>query len=122
MTFLTDGIDWLNAQLQQHAGRSATYTRGVNSVAITATVVVHDYEIHDESGVVTVVNSFDLIAERATLTLNGSAIDPRPGDRIAATLGGAVVTLEVVPIGRRPCVEWLDEDGTMVTIHTKRVG
>lgn len=122
MSFLTDGIDWLNAQLQQHAGRSATYTRGAYSVTITATVVVHDYEVQDEAGIATVVNSFDLIVQRSTLILNGSAIDPRPGDRVAATLGGAAVVLEVMPIGRRPCVEWLDEDGTMVTIHAKRVG
>lgn len=121
MTFVSDGMTLLSDQLQQHVGRDATYTRLANSAAITATVILQDYTVTDEAGLKTSVWSFDLIVERSQLKFSGTAFDPRPGDRITLVRGLETMTLEAMPIGDRRCFEWVDEDGTMVTIHTKKV-
>lgn len=57
----------------------------------------------------------------ADYKFGGVAVEPRPGDLITETLlGGQVIKQEVLPREDSPCFSF-DEDGTVYSIHTKRV-
>lgn len=58
----------------------------------------------------------------ADYKFGGISVEPRPGDLIKESLlGGQAITQEVLPREDSPCFSF-DEDGTVYSIHTKRVG
>jgi hypothetical protein len=119
MNVLQSGAAWLMAQLKSAAGVSITYARGDSqSDPITAVVSQHDYEVVDEkSGLMTSVTMYDWTIAAADLVLNGSPITPWKSDSITGSLGA----FQVLPIGKRPCYEWLDTSGLLLTVHTKKL-
>src|SRR5690606_26772497 len=112
---------WLASQLQQAAGKSVTYKRGSLSVVLTATPSTQVYEIVDTAGLSVEVTSRDYIFTRSELVLAGQAIEVRQQDIITEVVGSETVEHEVMLLGKRPVVEWMDTDGTMVMVHTKRI-
>lgn len=113
---------WLSDKLQQHAGRSVTYTTATGSVAITASPAMHEYTVTDvDTGVVTSVAGYDWIVEAAELVISGSQVEPNEDHTISETLDGVDYVYAVLPIGNRPCCEWLDSSGVMRLVRTKRI-
>lgn len=120
-TLVQNGVTWLGSKLKTAAGVSITYTRGSYSVTITAACILNQYQIIDEEGFTTSVNSRDYLIHGAELILNGAAIAPRAGDRISETIGGVVNTFEVVPLGQLREYEPMDSDSVLLKVHTKKV-
>ena len=118
---LQDGVTCLGTWLKDHAGVTLTYTRGANSVAITGTVSLHEYQVADAEGIITVVNSRDYIVHAADLIISGAEITPRAGDRIAETIDSTVNTFEVMSIDGTRAFEPVDPDNVLLKIHTKRI-
>ena len=118
---LQDGATWLGQQLKAHAGLSISYHRGINSVAVTATATMHEYDVVDDEGFGIVMLSRDYIVHAADMILSGSEIAPRSGDRIVETIRGVSQTFEVMPLGQKHAYEPLDTDGLLWLIHTKQV-
>lgn len=118
---LQDGVVWLGGQLKDAAGLTITYSRGIQSVSLTATATLHQYEITEQDGFVTTFVSRDYLLHAADLVLDSTAVTPRAGDRIGETIAGTATTFEVVPVGDAPCYVHEDPDGTLLTVHTKKV-
>lgn len=120
---LQNGAVWLAGQLKDHAGRSVVLSRkgATSSDPIIGTVAAVQYEVVDETGIVTLIKSFDWTFTAADVMLAGVQVEPRPGDRLAETLNGAAVQYEVMDLGKKPAVEWLDSSGIMLLVHTKKV-
>ena len=116
------GASWLAGKLQSSAGISVVYQRGATqSGTIIATPSQHEYEVMGLDEMLTSVLSYDWTFTAADIAISGSAIQPRPGDRIVATVGSSSNTYEVLPLKPRPCFERLDAFGTMTLVHTKLV-
>ncbi len=114
---IKDGVDWFRAKLKENAGQSIAYTRGPNSVTLTATIGETDYEKEDAHGVIIRFESRDFIIDASDLLLNGSVVTPQDGDTI--TYGGE--TYEVLSLdGGRP-YEPTDPYETQWRIHTKQI-
>lgn len=118
---MQDAVDWLGAQLKRAAGVTITYTRGTNSVSITATVSMHEYDVIDTDGVVTAVTSRDYVIHSADLILAAVEVLPRAGDRIAETIDGTAETFEVMPLAGTRAFDPVDPDSVLLKIHTKKV-
>jgi hypothetical protein len=115
---LQDGTDWLIDRLEEEAGRTVTYTRGVLTLAMTAICEEQEYAVTDDKRLIPVrIVSHDFILRRSQITFGGAVSDPRAGDRIIDNAG----TFELMPLGVSPCFQWLDPDGDMVLVHTKKV-
>lgn len=98
-------------------GGSFSLTRGAaTTTGVAAIVAVRSYDAIDGNGIAQVYESIDLDMPKASYAIDGSAVDPRSGDRL--TSGGE--TYEVLPIPGRHCFE-VGVDGRTITVHTKRV-
>jgi hypothetical protein len=120
---LQAGTVWLAAQLNQHAAGTVTYTRGAQSVGVSAVVVQQPLQVTDGmGGLGTEWDNTDFLVDAADLVILGVQIEPQRGDRIARTLGGVTVTYEVMaPLGEAAW-RWADSYGVTRRIHAKKVG
>ncbi|HUS38546.1 MAG TPA: hypothetical protein VMX74_03810 [Pirellulales bacterium] len=118
---LQDGVAWLGGQLKNSAGLTVTYYRGAGSVSITATATMHEFELVDSDGIITIAVARDYIVHAADLVISAVTITPRGGDRIVETINGLSQTFEVVPFGNQDEHEPVDPDSLLLTIHTKRI-
>jgi len=110
------GAAWLAGQLQQAAGSSATYLRGSQRIDVTVVRKARIERIVDEQG--------DTVATREhTLVIDASelGIEPRAGDRIEETVGGAATTWEVLPVSGAPCFRWWDRGRTAYEVDVVQV-
>lgn len=122
---LESGMEWLASQLQEHAGRSVTYTRAAASVTLTATLGRKLLKVGDEfGGLRMVVTDRDYIITAADLILSGSLTLPAKGDTItdAGDPDGVSRTWEVLsPGGDEAPWNWSDPYRTLIRVHTKQV-
>lgn len=93
-------------------GRNANETSGVAAIVST-----RNYEVVDEEGLLTFVESMDFDFPATSYVIGGSQVDPRPGDRVVTADG---VSHQVLPVGRRPCFEPVGQSGLVIRVHTKR--
>lgn len=122
MSALSDAVAGLAATLKNVAGESVVYTRGpMSSDPITAVSDVQTYEVLDQQGIPISVLSYDFLFTTSDIVIGSDQIEPRSGDRIAATLNGTPCVFEVVPLGNKPCAEWAEPDGIMLVVHTKKL-
>jgi len=116
------GVTWFEDRLKTAAGRTVTYHRGVDSVSITAVGSAMTHTIPNEDGIGTQHHSYDWTIAADDLVLDGETVTPRPGDQISETIGSQTVWWEVLDLAdSRPCVEWLDSIGDLLTVHSKEV-
>ncbi len=119
---LSHAVAGLAATLKSVAGESVVYSRGsASSDPLTAVSDMQTYEVLDQQGVPISVLSYDFLFTTTDIVIGSDQIEPRSGDRIAATLNGAACVFEVVPLGTKPCAEWAEPDGIMLIVHTKKV-
>ena len=103
-------------------GRSVTFKRGpLSTSGIVGWGAMQDYAISGDDGMPTAVTSFDWTFKASEVVIAGSTVLPRAGDRIVESLNGVDTTYETMPIETRPCVEWLDSDGILLLVHTKKI-
>lgn len=110
----------LDSWMKEHVSRTVTYTRGSDSVQLSATPGKSEYSIIEAAGggVTEHVQSRDYMIVRADLVINGQYVLPQPGDRIPDVDGIFEVTLQ----DGVNCYEFSDPAyRRMLRIHTKRV-
>lgn len=107
------------AQLEQGFGVSVVLVRGgLESAPFTATWERVEYEISDQEGFLTKRTSRDFVFPMAVLS--GQVVEPRAGDRLRLTEGGATVDYELVPMGKLPAAERMP-GGYRWKVRTKKV-
>ena len=122
MSALTDAVAGFATALQGVAGETVTYSRQSSQITgLSGVPDNQDYEVVDAEGFASVIPSYDWLVTATDLVLSGSAIVPRPGDRISGMLNGVAMVFEVMPIGTKPACEPVDPDGLMLLVHSKRV-
>ena len=118
---LEQAASWLDDMRTKHMSRTAVYSRGVESVELSATLGSTTYEVMDESGATVQAKATDFIVSAGDLVLADECVVPQPGDRIRVTRGEQVLVFEVMDLGGtghyRPC----DPHGTALRIHAKQV-
>jgi hypothetical protein len=115
---LRDGVTWLAGIHKQYAATPITYTRGANSVALTAVLGKTDSQLADGQG--RQRNEWadrDYLIVAAELILGGAPTTPQKGDHIT----DGVQVREVVPADNEPHARDSDQFGVRVRVHTKRV-
>ena len=118
---MQDGAAWLADKLKQVAGRSVVFARGSQTVTVTGTATIQEYEVMDASGVMVNVTSRDYVLSSEDIVLAGQTVKPRPGDTITETILGLEQRYEVMDIVTKPAVELMDVDGVMLLVHTKQI-
>jgi len=119
---LEQGASWLADQLKTHASTEVIYQRGVNQVAVQATIGKTEFEIDDGSGVIQRFQSRDYLIQTADLMLGGAPTLPVAGDRIRETVGDQTLVYEVLAPGNEPHFCFSDPFRKVLRIHAKHVG
>lgn len=103
--------------LDEVFGGLVTLRRGVQATqGFVAAWTLQEYEVIDQEGGLTVVQSRDYSVPKASVVLGGAVVQPRAGDRI---VDGSDLW-EIVPLAPRPAVEDTP-GGTRWLVHTKKV-
>lgn len=118
---LGKGAAWLEGQRRTHLTRSVTYRRGVQQVELPATKGRQVFELTDEQGFATRVETHDWLVTAADLVLIGEPVTPKRGDQVLEQIGTAVFTYEVLEMPGVPPWTWSDELKITRRIHTKLV-
>jgi hypothetical protein len=117
---LHSGLAWLADQLHAHASRPITYRRGVQQVALNATLGRKDFEADTHEGRL-YIRANDVLVRAADLVLGGQLALPERGDQIDVNFDGATATFEVLGQDGIPPWEFSDPHQQVLRIHTKKV-
>lgn len=108
--------------LRPLAGVAVTYTRGSDSLEeLDAIPTEERYSVPDEQGILQEIHSRDYLVKTSELIVDGSAVEPRVGDRITETIGSVDMIFEVFPVDGQRCFRYRDASRGTIRIHTKRV-
>jgi hypothetical protein len=119
---LKTGLAHLTSMLATHASETVVYSRGGDSVSVSATVGQKLLRLTDmEGGSRLEYTDLDFIIPTAQLVLSGSPILPERGDLIERTIDDEVSRYEVSPYGSDPAWRYSDPYQSVVRIHTKSV-
>lgn len=118
---LQRGSDWLQDQRHNHATRTVTYERGVDTVDLSATIGRTIFEIDNGHGLLERIESRDYLVLAVDLVLSGSPVLPQRGDRIRETQAGTTYVYEVMAPGKEPHWRWSDPYRKTLRIHTKQI-
>lgn len=118
---LKSGAAWLSGVLQSHASQAVTYSRGPDSVELTATIGNTDFQTTDADGFFSQVQSRDFIFPAADLVLGGETVLPERGDEITEVVGDTTYTYAVLPFGDEgEHYKFSDPHRTILRVHTKK--
>lgn len=99
-----------------------TYTRDGVTIPLTATVGQTRFASQMEGKARVEFGEIDLIIESKDLVFDGAVTTPLKGDRIAITLNGTAMTLELmIPQTREPSWRYSDPERKRIRLHLKRV-
>lgn len=114
------GAAWLGERMQALAGRMVTVRQGgVSTESITAWHELVGYDVVDQDGFSTSVESFDWRFVAADLP---TGFVFRDGALIVEEIAGGLTNVfEVMPIGTKKCSEKADSSGVLLTVHSKQV-
>lgn len=122
MGLFDDANDLINKTLTTSAGTPIVYTRGASSVNLTAWIGRTVFASNLQSNARVEFGEIDLLIEADQLILNGSVTTPVKGDRIAITLQGNPLTLELmIPATGEPAWRYSDPQRSRLRVHCKRV-
>ena len=110
---LTRGLD----RLREQAGQTVTYTRGANSVSLTAVVGQSSNDQLDDTGMPITAQSRDYLIKASSLVLASVVTLPQQGDQI--TDSGA--TYVVRSVGSEAPWRYSDLGRTTIRIHVVEV-
>lgn len=121
-----DGMTWLAGQLKDNCAVPVTYSR----VNASTTLTLSTYATLGRNPIATVgaaseavlidVSEMDFLIRVADLILDGSAVEPKRGDRIGVTLNGVARVFEVNYQGDDQPFSY-DPHRTLYRIHTKQI-
>lgn len=117
-----EASDWLGQQQRAFCAQTVFYVRGNDSESFPATKGKSNHEITDSSGVLTNVETVDFLIDVADLELNGTAIEPKPGDLIVEGTLSEGIAYEVMGVAGGPPWRWADSYRTRYRIHVKYDG
>lgn len=117
---MREGMARLASRLEGRASSVVTYSRGAHSVACSATIGRTRMLLSDGLGGSRVEHSDrDYLIQSAALILDGSAVEPEPGDLVTDADG---VIYEVLAYGgTEPAYLPSDVYGIVYRIHTKKI-
>lgn len=118
---LKRGLAWLAGKRKANMAHTVTFRRGGSSVELDATVGQTKFDQEDSEGRLTQVETRDYLVTAADLILDGSPVEPRPGDEFVETLAGVPTVFRVMDLPGRPCFD-SDPYRTTLRIHTKDLG
>jgi len=118
---LTQGAELIDRTRRAHLSRTVMYRRGADSVEIEATVGSTAFDRTDEYDVVHRIESRDFLIAAADLVLGGTAVLPKPGDRITEAGSTSIHEYEVMAPGGEPAWRYSDPQRLTLRIHTKFV-
>lgn len=121
---LGEGAAWLEGQRREHLTQTVTYRRGSQEVELPATKGRRVFEITDQGGLNTTLESTDWIVTAADLVLNlltNEQITPRRGDQIVEVIDEKTTTYEVLELPGVPTWAWADQRQISRRIHSKLV-
>ena len=122
MGLLSRGMAWLSDTLGTAAGESVTYTRGSDSVSLTAWVGRTLFATQSVGSTARVEwGERDYLIPVADLVLATVAVTPRKGDRISQVIDGDTLVFEIVAPGNEPSWRYSDPGRTLYRVHCKRV-
>jgi len=121
MSRFRDRLAQLSARRRAAMSDTVTYSRGVESVDLLATVGATRMEENTQDGFAVRVIMKDYIITAADLILGEELTLPAVGDTIAETLGTKVYTYEVQEIGQERCYRTCDPDGRTLRVHVKQL-
>ena len=119
---LEQGLAWLDGMRVKHASRTVAYSRGAESVEVSATLGETTYEVADEFGTTVQAKATDFLVSAAELVLAGEKVLPEPGDQVRVTVGDEVHVFEVMDLGGAGHWRPSDPHGHTLRIHAKLVG
>ena len=110
--------EFIAGKLAAEMSRAVTYSRGGDSVALSATVGRSSFDVDDGHGMLR-FESRDYIVRMDALVIGGVTTLPRRGDRITESTAAGDVAYEVVAVAGSP--EWrpCDSARVLIRIHTK---
>ncbi len=76
---LRDASAWLEGKRHECFTSEVTYVRGGVPIAVKATIGRTEFELRDDYGGVERVEARDYLVRASDLTIDGSAVSPRPG-------------------------------------------
>lgn len=121
MNLLEDASNWLEDQRTEHASRTVTYERGVDTVNVPASIGRTIFEVDNGFGIVERTEARDFLVLTDDLVLAGARTLPERGDRVRETQGTTVFVYEVMAPGKEPHWRYSDPYRKTLRIHTKHV-
>ena len=121
MNLLEDASNWLEDQRTEHASRTVTYERGVDTVDVSASIGRTIFEVDNGFGIVERTEARDFLVLTDDLALAGARTLPERGDRVRETQGTTIFVYEVMAPGKEPHWRYSDPYRKTLRIHTKHV-
>lgn len=124
MSFMSDAREWLMDAMQVSDPYTATYTDDSSSTQISLTVWLGRtvFASNLQGAARIEFGELDVMIRADELTVSGSKILPSRGDRIALTLNGTAMTLELMaPQTGEPAWRYSDPQRELLRVHAKRV-
>lgn len=112
-------IEQLDSAVRSALGVPVVYTRGSDSVQVTAVQGETTAELIDEQGTTVETQVVDFLISKESLDAEGWFDEPTAGDYIVEQSPHRV--WEVVPVGPEPCYRFADPSGVTLRIHTQLV-
>lgn len=112
---------WLAGKFRDFASQPAVYSRGTVTQTLRITLGRNALiALGEPSNLTLNVTQFDLLIAVSELMLDSVAAEPKRGDRITTDVGGATLTLEVLPIASEQAF-YHDPHKTVYRVHVKRI-
>lgn len=121
MSIFSDAIQSHLDTLLAAAGVEITYSRGDNSVTITAVPGQQPFEAIDQNGVVVESIAQTFVFKQSDLVLGGSAATPQRNDLITRTVNGQTAQYRVLVDYGSPHYRDTDGFGVGFRVFAKRV-
>jgi len=98
---MQSAMTWLEGKREALLTGSVTYSRGVTSLVMNATMGATEYEQSDSDGMLTAIKTKDFIVRKADF--DATFGKPQTGDQVVQIVNGATYTYEVnSPTGEQP--------------------
>ena len=118
---LEQAAAWLDDMRTKHMSQTVIYSRGGESVELSATLGSTTYEIADEYGATVEAKATDFLVSAEDLVLGGAQTTPETGDQIRMTQGGRTPVFEVMDLGGAGHWRPSNPYGKTLRIHAKLV-
>lgn len=116
--FLQDGLDWLAAGHKRDCPLAAAYTRGNETISVTASIGRTIFTSNRQDKARIEFGDIDFLIDVADLASLGV---PSEGDRLAVTIRGVAYTFEIMPVIGEPAWRYSDNYRTRFRVHCKEV-